>query len=52
MADKFKKEKGEDIVGCVSVNDSYVMEAWGKDQKVGDNIVMLADGSGNLANGI
>ena len=51
MADKFKKEKGVDIVACVAVNDSYVMDAWAKDQKIGDNIVMLADGSGNLAKG-
>ncbi len=51
MADKFKKEKGVDIVACVAVNDSYVMDAWATDQKIGDNIVMLADGSANLANG-
>jgi peroxiredoxin len=27
------------------------MDAWATDQKIGDNIVMLADGSANLANG-
>ena len=51
MEDKFKKEKGVDIVACVAVNDSYVMDAWATDQKIGHNIVMLADGSANLANG-
>ena len=30
---------------CLSVNDAHVMGAWAKDQKVGDSIVMLADGS-------
>jgi peroxiredoxin (alkyl hydroperoxide reductase subunit C) len=29
----------------VSVNDAFVMGAWGKDQQVGDRILMLADGS-------
>ena len=34
-----------DKIICLSVNDAFVMGAWGKDQKAGDNIVMLADGS-------
>ena len=38
--------KGVDTIACLSVNDAYVMGAWGKDQGVGDRIVMLADGSG------
>jgi peroxiredoxin len=33
-------------VVCVSVNDPFVMSAWGNDQKVGRSIVMLADGNG------
>ncbi len=37
-----------DIVACLSVNDVFVMHAWGKDQNVGDNIVMIADGSGKF----
>jgi peroxiredoxin len=31
------------------VNDPFVMEAWGEDQKVGSSVVMLADGNGELA---
>jgi peroxiredoxin len=47
-ADAIKK-KGVDTIACVSVNDAFVMDAWGKDQKVGDKVVMLADGSAKLA---
>ena len=39
------KAKGVDAIACVSVNDAFVMGAWGKDQKVGDKVVMLADGN-------
>jgi peroxiredoxin len=41
--------KGIDTIACVSVNDVFVMDAWGKDQKVGEKVAMLADGSGELA---
>jgi peroxiredoxin (alkyl hydroperoxide reductase subunit C) len=37
--------KGVDIIACMAVNDAFVMEAWAKDQGVGDKIIMLADGS-------
>jgi len=40
------KAKGVDEIVCVSVNDAFVMGAWGKDQKVGDKVRMLGDGSG------
>ncbi len=43
------RAKGADKVVCVSVNDPFVMAAWGQDQKVGDTVVMLADGNGELA---
>lgn len=41
--------KGVDQVACVSVNDAFVMGAWGKDQGVtNDEILMLADGNGDF----
>ncbi len=39
------KAKGVDTIACLSVNDAFVMGAWGKDQGVGDKVAMLADGS-------
>lgn len=42
--EKFKA-KGVDELWCVSVNDGYVMAAWGLDQKVGNKIRMLGDGN-------
>jgi peroxiredoxin len=42
------KAKGVDKIVCVSVNDPFVMSAWGNDQKVGRSVVMLADGNGEF----
>src|SRR5688500_16797709 len=39
------KAKGVDEVWCVSVNDAFVMGAWGKEQKADNKIRMMADGS-------
>lgn len=39
------KAKGIDEVWCVSVNDAFVMGAWGREQKVGSKVRMLADGN-------
>ena len=40
------KAKGVNKIVCMSVNDAFVMDAWGKDQSVGENVEMLADGNG------
>ena len=42
------KAKGIDAIACVLVNDAFVMGAWGDQQKVGDKIMMLGDGNGDL----
>ena len=47
-ADALKK-KGIDAIACISVNDAFVMGAWGKDLGVGDKVAMLADGSADFA---
>jgi glutaredoxin/glutathione-dependent peroxiredoxin len=47
-ADELRAKGAEKIV-CVSVNDPFVMGAWGQDQNVGSSVVMLADGNGELA---
>ncbi len=41
--------KGVDSIACMSVNDVFVMHAWGADQNVGDTVIMLADGNGEYA---
>ena len=43
------KAKGVDTIACLSVNDVFVMDAWGKSQNAGDDVVMLADGNGDFA---
>jgi peroxiredoxin len=43
------KAKGVDSIVCTSVNDAFVMGAWGKDQNVDDKVIMLADGNAELA---
>jgi len=46
------KGKGVDTIACLSVNDAFVMNAWGKDQKVGDKVMMLADGNGDFSKAV
>src|SRR6202140_3451091 len=46
------KAKGVDTIACVSVNDAFVMGAWGKDQKTEDKVMMLADGSGDFTRAV
>ena len=45
------KAKGIDEIACISVNDAFVMGAWGKASDAGD-ITMLADGNGEFAEAI
>ena len=46
------KGKGVDAIACLSVNDAFVMDAWGKDQKTGENVLMLADGNADFTKAI
>jgi peroxiredoxin len=39
------KAKGIDTIACLSVNDAFVMDAWGKEHGAPGNVVMLGDGS-------
>jgi peroxiredoxin len=41
--------RGIDTIACMSVNDVFVMGAWGRDLDVGDKVRMLADGNGDYA---
>jgi peroxiredoxin len=47
-ADEFKAA-GVDEIWCVSVNDAFVMGAWGRDQKTAGKVRMMADGSADFA---
>jgi glutaredoxin/glutathione-dependent peroxiredoxin len=42
------KGKGVDTIACISVNDAFVMGAWGKNQGTGDKVMMLGDGNGEF----
>ena len=44
------KAAGVDEIWCVSVNDAFVMGAWGREQHTADKVRMLADGSAGFAN--
>jgi peroxiredoxin len=43
------KAKGVATIACVSVNDVFVMDAWGRERGAGDAVLMLADGNGDYA---
>lgn len=43
------KAKGVDTIACMSVNDVFVMGAWGKDQNAGDKVTLLADGNADYS---
>ena len=40
--------KGVDTIACISVNDAFVMGAWGEQQSTGEKVMMLADGNGDF----
>ena len=43
------RAKGVDDIICMSVNDAFVMGAWGKDRRAGDKVTLIADGNGDLS---
>jgi glutaredoxin/glutathione-dependent peroxiredoxin len=43
------KAAGVDEIWCLSVNDAFVMGAWGRDQKTAGKVRMMADGSADFA---
>jgi len=45
-------KKGLDSIACISVNDAFVMGAWGENQKAGDKVMMLADGNGDFTRAV
>jgi peroxiredoxin len=46
------KKKGIDTIACLSVNDAFVMDAWGKEHGADERVVMLGDGSGEFTEAI
>jgi glutaredoxin/glutathione-dependent peroxiredoxin len=46
LADQIRG-KGIDTIACMSVNDVFVMKAWGKSANAGDKVLLLADGNGD-----
>jgi len=46
------KAKGVDAIACLSVNDAFVMGAWGNEHGAGDKVTMLADGNGEFTKAV
>jgi glutaredoxin/glutathione-dependent peroxiredoxin len=46
------KGHGVEAIACLSVNDAFVMNAWGKDQKADGKVQMLADGNGDFTRAV
>lgn len=44
--------KGVDQIVCLSVNDAFVMDAWGKQQNADDKILMVADSDGEFTRAV
>lgn len=50
-ADEFRA-RGIDTVACMAVNDTFVMDAWGKDKQASGKVLMLADGNGTYTSAL
>jgi peroxiredoxin len=46
------RAKGVDTIACLSVNDAFVMDAWGRDRGAGDKVLMLADGGADFSKAV
>ena len=46
------KDKGVDLVACISVNAPFVMSAWGADRGVGEDVMLLSDGNCDFTSAI
>lgn len=46
------RAKGVERIVCLSVNDAFVMDAWGHDQNVGDAVVMVGDGNAEFTRAV
>lgn len=44
--------KGVDRIVCVSVNDAFVMDAWGRQHNADDRVMMIADGNADFARAV
>jgi len=45
-------DKGVDLIACLSVNDAFVMQAWGEQHNVEDRVMMIGDGSAHFTRAI
>src|SRR5262245_7650027 len=43
------RAKGVDSIVCLATNDVFVLDAWGKQQGVGEDILLVSDGNGDFA---
>lgn len=50
--EKALRAKGVDEIACISVNDAFVMDAWGKSSNAGGRVRMLADGNGEFTRAV
>src|SRR5262245_21801080 len=46
------RKKGVDRIVCLSVNDAFVMGAWGKAQNAGDAVTLVADGTAQFSDAV